>query len=187
MSENLLTNRYAKALYEFAKNEHNEERVLADIELFSFTMRDNIELQGLLLKPIITVEKKLAIMRRVFAEHLSETTMRFIEMVITKNREQIFRDIRKEYEAIYNEDKNINIVYITSAVALDESTQQRIVALLRKKTTIKGEIRVKNIIDKKIIGGVIINYLDYRYDASIRFVLNKMQHKFEENLYVRSF
>ena len=187
MIDNLLVRRYAKALFDFAKQNGSEDRVLDDLRLIDETKNENRELRAVMMGSVISSEQKANIIRKLFGQHICAQTMQFAEMLISKRRESVMDGILEQYVSIYNEEKNINVVTITSVVPLNQKTQDNIVALFRAKTEITGEIQIKNEIDKGLIGGVVVNYLDYRYDASIRSIIAKMRKTFEENLYVKGF
>jgi F0F1-type ATP synthase delta subunit len=76
---------------------------------------------------------------------------------------------------------------VTSAVALDELTTNRIVNILRHKIVNKDTVQVKNVVDKKIIGGFKVSYMDYEYDASVVSTLKRLHNVFEDNLFVKGF
>ena len=56
--------------------------------------------------------------------------------MIEKNRDEIIIDIYDEYYAMYLDYKKIAVVTVTSAVALDEQTTNRIVNILKHKIKI---------------------------------------------------
>ena len=105
--------------------------------------------------------------------------------MLDKNRHEIIPMILVPYRELYYEYKNIAEVTITTAVKIDEPTQQKLIWFVKDK--INGDVQIINKIDKNIIGGFIINYLDYQYDRSIRNDLKKLQGLFDENLYIKGY
>ena len=84
-------------------------------------------------------------------------------------------------------DKKIAVVTVTSAVDLDDNTINRIVNIIKHKIVGKVTIEVEKNIDKTIIGGFIVRYNDYEYDASVRNTLKRLQSEFEKNLFVKEY
>ena len=76
---------------------------------------------------------------------------------------------------------------VTSAIDLDENTTDRIVNIMRHKIVDKDTVHVKKVIDKNIIGGFKVNYMDYEYDASVVSTLKRLHSVFEENLFVKGY
>ena len=88
---------------------------------------------------------------------------------------------------MYLDYKKIAVVKVTSAIALDEQTTNRIVNILRHKIVDRDTVQVENIIDKNIVGGFKVSYRDYEYDASVVSTLKRLHSVFEDNLFVKGF
>ena len=185
MKNVVLTRRYAKAFFEYAIKNKMTEQGLADLELITATLKDHRELRIILSQPFLSKDKKEAIISRIFEGKISDKTLSFIKLILNKNRHEIIPDIIVPYREIYQEYKNIAEVTITTAVKIDEPTQQKLLYFVKDK--INGNVQIINKIDKNIIGGFIINYHDYQYDRSIRNELKSLQSIFNENLYVKGF
>lgn len=181
----VLTRRYARAFFDYAIENKMTEQGLADLELLTATLNSHRELRNILSQPFLSKTKKEAIINRIFEGEISDKTLNFIRLMLEKNRYEIISDIIIPYREIYNIYKNIAEVTITTAVKIDEPMQQKLIGVMKHK--INGDIKIINKIDKNIIGGFIINYLDYQYDRSIRNELKSLQSIFNENLYVKGF
>ena len=185
MKNTLLIRRYAKAFLEYAIENQMTEQGLADLELLTATLQSHRELRNILSQPFLTKTKKEALINRIFKGKISDKTLNFINLMLDKNRHNIIQHILVPYRELYYEYKNIAEVTITTAVKIDEPTQQQLIRFVKHK--INGDIRIINKIDKSIIGGFIINYLDYQYDRSVRNELKSLQSIFNDNLYVRGY
>tara|TARA_B100000902_G_scaffold89678_1_gene93414 strand:- start:890 stop:1162 length:273 start_codon:yes stop_codon:yes gene_type:complete len=84
-------------------------------------------------------------------------------------------EISNSYINLYKSKRGISHAKITTAVKLSKEFEIKILEKL--KNIDKGEINILNIIDPKIIGGFIINFKGFEYDASIKnqFKLLKSQ------------
>ena len=185
MKNTLLIRRYAKAFLEYAIENKMTEQGLADLELLTATLQSHRELRNILSQPFLSKEKKENIINRIFEGKISDKTLNFIKLMLDKNRHEIIPMILVPYRELYNEYKNIAEVTITTAVKIDEPTQQKLIWFVKDK--INGNVQIINKIDKNIIGGFIINYLDYQYDRSIRNELKSLQGLFDENLYIKGY
>lgn len=185
MKDTLLTRRYAKAFLEYTIKNDMVDQGLADLELLTQTFNEQRELRIILSQPFISKEKKESIVKRIFEDKLSPNTLKFIIMMIEKSRPSIIPQILDVFRYMYYEYKNIARVIITSAVPIDEATQQRF--LVYVKEIISGQIEIVNVIDKDIIGGFIVNYKDYQYDQSVRTKLKNLESLFTGNLYVKGY
>lgn len=185
MKNTLLIRRYAKAFIDFAIKNNMTEQGLADLELITKTLKSHRELRNILSQPFLPKAKKEAIISRIFGDKISDNTLKFITLMLDKNRQDIIPMILVTYRELYNEYKGIAEVTITTAVKIDEPTQHKLLYFVKDK--VSGNVVIINKIDKSIIGGFIINYLDYQYDRSIRNELKSLQSIFNDNLYVKGY
>lgn len=185
MKNILLIRRYAKAFLDYTIENDMVDQGLADLELMTETLNEHRELRIILSQPFITKTKKENIIKRVFQGNISDKTLKFIDLILEKNHAEILPELIVIYRDMYNKYKNIAIVTITTVVKIDEQTQQYLLRFIKHK--VDGEIRIINKIDKRIIGGFVINYLDYQYDASVYTKLRDLEALFTDNLYVKGY
>lgn len=185
MKNILLIRRYAKAFLEYAIQNDMVDESLADLELLTETIQSNRELRNILSQPFIQKSKKEAILKRIFEGKISDKTLKFTDLILEKNHPELLTNLLIMYRDMYNDYKGIAVVTITSVVKLDEERQQHLINLIKHK--INGNIQIINKIDKKLIGGFVINYKDYQYDASVYTKLRNLESLFTGNLYVKGF
>lgn len=185
MKDSLLVRRYAKALLDYSIENKMEDKAFDDLKIIFDVLKENKNLRNILAEPFISIEKKISIIEKLFKNHVSERTITFISLIIKKKRSNILQDLYGEYKDLYFKYKNIAAVTVTSATQLDKETLSRIRKIING--LIDSKITIENVIDKSIIGGFIINYSDYQYDASIKSMMGRMQKIFEENIYVRKY
>lgn len=185
MRNNLLIRRYAKAFLEYSIKNNTVEKSLADLELLADTIKENRELRIILSQPFIQKTKKVSIIKRIFQDKISDNTLKFIDLMLEKKHPELLTLIVDTYHELYNEYKNIAVVTITTVVEIDEPMQQRLLRFVKHK--INSDIKIINKTDKNIIGGFIIDYLDYQYDASVYTKLRNLKALFADNLYVKGY
>lgn len=183
----VLVGRYAKALLDAAVNNGIVDKTLHDMKFVDDTLKDSIELRNLLEQPFISKSHKINIFEKLFRGRISEQTLDFIKLMIEKKREDIIINIYEKFYDLYLEHKNVAIVTITSAVTLDDATRQRIVNIVKPKISDESVIEINNVIDKSIIGGFIVNYKDFHYDASVKGAVKRLHKNFSENLFVKGY
>lgn len=187
MKTNLLAYRYAKALLELAIQNNIVDKTLNDLFLLKNTIEENKELYSLISQPFVSKTQKINIVNKLFKERVGDISLKLIILLLDKNREDIIAYVYEEYHELYLEHKKIAVVTVTSAIELDEKTTDRIVNVLRHKIVDRDSIEIKNVIDRSIIGGFIVRYKDYEYDASVRHTLKRLHYVFEDNLFVKGY
>jgi len=86
---------------------------------------------------------------------------------------------------MYLDYKNIAIVEVTTATAIDKTMQTKMADLLKPKTT--KTIQLAEKIDPSIVGGFILRLNDYQYNASMQKLIARLHKEFDKNLYIKGF
>lgn len=187
MGSNILTYRYAKAFLDLAIHNDIVDKCQEDLYLVRKTFDNNDELRTLIHQPFVSKEHKKNILVKIFKDRIETITIDLLCLLIDKSRDAILTSFYDVFHELYLEYKRIAVVKVTTAVAIDESTANRIVNILKHKIVDKDIIEIENIVDKSIIGGFIVRYKDYEYDASVRAMLRRLQSISEENLFVKEY
>lgn len=183
----VLVGRYAKALLDSAINNDMVDKTLHDMRLVDDTLENNLELRNIIEQPFISKEHKKNIFEKLFRDKISEQTLNFLKLMVEKNREDAITNIYEKFYELYLEYKKIAVVNISSVLPLDDVTKQRIVNIMKPKIADASTIEINNVIDKSIIGGFIVNYKDFHYDASVKGTLKHLRKNFSENLFVKAY
>jgi F-type H+-transporting ATPase subunit delta len=174
-----LSNRYAKALFDFAGEKNQIEEVFGDLQLFANTLKDNRELQMLLRNPVVPPNQKHQIFDSVFNGTLHETTYQFLDLLLKKRREPDLDTISEGFFKLYNQSHNIRTAHIITAQPLSDELKTKIVSLLTEQTHATIELKVSE--DPTLIGGFVIQMDDFYLDDSILYKFNRLKQEFSQN------
>ncbi|MFO8128813.1 MAG: ATP synthase F1 subunit delta [Bacteroidales bacterium] len=184
MANLFLSKRYAKALFGLSLEMDVLETVKKDMEMIRSTCDGSKELRLFLKSPIIRSHKKGNVLKILFEDRVSELTMRFIVLLTNKKREKFLGGIAAAFLDLYKDFKNILTVELQTAHKIGDETKKRIIRLLEDHT--KSTIEMADKIREELIGGFIMKYGDWQYDASIANQLNRLHRKAARfNLYQR--
>lgn len=184
MADSRAASRYVKSLIGLAVERNVLEEVHRDMLLFSKTVRENRQLEVLLLSPVIKHDKKLAILKRIFSGKVSALTLSFFEIITRKNREPLLSDIAHQFHNVYNEFKGIGKAQVTTTLPLDATLRSEFEKLVRKYSA-KEQVELVEKVDPELIGGFILNVGDRQIDASVRNKIKTLKLKFSENPYIK--
>lgn len=185
MDITIISQRYAKALFDLAVEMKNLEAVKKDIDLLEDVTHENPEFKGLLRSPIIPPGKKNSILTAVFKGKMEDLTFRFLQLVTRKEREVYLQDIGNAFIKLYKDHHNIITVKLTSPQPLDTSSKKELIKMLAAET--HKTIDLVEETDDTLIGGFVLTMEDRKYDASIRHQLDKLKKAFDKNLYIKGF
>lgn len=181
MSELRVAARYAKSLLDLANEQGTLDAVKQDMDLFANTLDGSRDLRLLLRNPIVQHDKKLAILRRLFGDKVSDLTMRFFTIVTQKNREDALEFVAPEFVRQFNALRNIQAAEVTTATPLTPELRDHVERLVKDHTG--GEVLLSERIDPALIGGFILRLGDRQIDDSVRTRLNRLRTTFKENPY----
>lgn len=173
MNESLVTVRYAKALFQLAREEGKTEGVREDIRTVLSCIEDSKEFTGFLESPLIKSGKKQEVMDAIFQGKVSELTHRFLELLIQNKRENLLHFICVYYLKLYKIDQGIQEGTLTTATELSKEGQQAIHNYIEKK--FKATIDIENKTDPSIIGGFVLRIEDKQINASLSAQLKKIK------------
>ena len=174
MKNNLVALRYSKALINFSETKKASKKVYEEMKVISKIFSQNKIALNLFSNPVISISKKKNLIFK-FLKNTSQETVKLIDLLEKNKRLYMISDISINYINLYKSKKGISNAKITTAVKLSKKLEIKIIEKL--KNIHKGEIKILNIIDPKIIGGFIINFNGLQYDASVKnqFKLLKSQ------------
>lgn len=155
------------------------------MELIDNTLFQNRELVVVLRNPVISLERKLAIINKIFGSHIDKLTLKFLNILVRKRREQSLDGVSHAFVLLFNESKNIKYVDVTSAQTLDAAQKQEVLKILRNYTD--SEIRLVEKIKVDIIGGFVIDMENLQIDQSVTSKIKKLRKEFGKNLYVKGY
>ena len=172
-----LASRYAKSLFDSAKEQNKVEAVLSDTQLIINTCANSAELLAVLESPLFSAEKKNEIIKAIFGDKIDSLTISFIGLLGEKGRESLLPEAAAAYVAQYQSENGILNAVVTTAVPLEAAQ------LAAFQTKIAAQFGAKDVIldtkvDPEIIGGFIIEIGDRQIDASVKRDLNDIKKQF---------
>ena len=183
MSATRIAGRYAKSLIDLACEQGQLDAVYADMGMFAEVAK-NRDFILLLRSPIILADKKQNVFNAVFGGKVTDLTMAFIKILLTKGRERYLSDIATEVIAQYKQINEVSLVRLTTAQPLDEKNLQAIKARLVADNALFNTVELQTAVDSDIIGGFILDFDNKRYDASLAYRLAELRKGFSSNLYI---
>ena len=151
---------YGASLYDLAKDEGMSREILVDlagiVSLFNEHPDDLME-----------------ILNEDFLGKVNRYVLNFLKLLSEKHSVHHIGECFKTYEKLYNEDNSIKIVNVTTAKPIGKHLEEKLLQKLEKKTG--GKVVLKMHVDKKCIGGIIIETDGIRIDSSIKSGLEDLK------------
>jgi F-type H+-transporting ATPase subunit delta len=174
MSQGVVAKRYARALFELANDKNMLDQVEAELTSINEAIDSSLDFQQFLTHPQIDAAVKKEKLNAIFAESVSESVLSFLFILVERRREGIISSVLQDYVSLANEARGISEATVTSAYTLGEEELGQVAEDFGKK--IGKKLRVKNVVDPTILGGVVIRIGDRLYDGSIAGQLSRFKH-----------
>jgi F-type H+-transporting ATPase subunit delta len=178
-----LAGRYAKSLIGLAIERDELDTVYKDMLYLQSVIRQSKEFATILRSPVISPDKKKAILQSVTDGNISEMVAGFNRLLIIKGRESSLPEIINAFIDQYKVIKEIFVVKLITASPASEELKKTIINKV-KDTTLMQNIELKTEVDESIIGGFVLQVGDSLVDASILYDLNIIKKQFLNNDFV---
>jgi F-type H+-transporting ATPase subunit delta len=162
--------RYAKALYELAKENNSLEAVESTMSEIRNLIVQGQDFRQFLSNPLLSYEERCAVLKAIFEGKVSELTLKFLLFITYKGRLDILKDIIQSFDNLYLISTNQVRAYVTTATVLDKEERVLINQHLCEKFQHNMLTRWKE--DASIIGGFRIFIQGKIYDYSFKSQLN---------------
>ncbi len=165
--------RYAQAYFNLGKEKSLLEKFYQDAQLLLSYCGKVKDFCVFLNSPVIKPSQKKGVFTNVFKKQLDPYTIRFLDLVIDRNRENYLKNILISFEELYKKEKGIKSVLLITAVPLDDSFKEELIPLLEKE--LKAQVEMTTRVNKNIIGGLILKVDDKMLDSSITHQLKRLK------------
>ncbi|CAG7655609.1 F0F1 ATP synthase subunit delta [Paenibacillus allorhizosphaerae] len=171
--DTIVAKRYAKALFELAKEQNRVAEVEAELRGIETALKQNVDFRKLIVSPGLDASVKAGLIKSVFEGQISETTMNTLLLLIQKGREELLEALITYYMGIASEALGQANATVYSPIALNDAELSQIAATFSQITG--KQIRVESVLDKSLIGGIQVRIGDRLYDGSLSGKLQRLQ------------
>lgn len=183
MMNQRLAGRYAKSILDLAIETKQLDVVYNDMQYLKAVSAVNREFVVVLRSPVISPEKKMAILDAVVKSHISELTDSFIRLLIRKGRETNLPEIAGAFIDQYKKYKEIYSIKLTTAGPVSDEIKKEIVEKVKSQSDMKN-IELTTEVNEDLIGGFVLEIGDTLVDASVAYDLNAIRKQFLNNDFI---
>jgi F-type H+-transporting ATPase subunit delta len=170
MSE-AVTTRYARALFEVAKERSRIDEIEEDLQSVVEAFSDD-KIRRVLMNPRLDTQEKKALIDS-FAHEVTSEVANFLKVLIDRHREDELAEIAEEYTAISDEARGIVEATVTTAVRMSEAERRLIKEQLGK--SLNKEVRIEERVDRDVLGGVLVRVGNRVYDGTVAGKLSRFK------------
>ena len=173
MINQVVSKRYAVALFGAAKSEAVTDRLLEELETLHAMNEKDPLLVRFLESPSELDEHKEALVDRLFSGRACDLFVRYLKLLLAKKRTLYLQDSIRAFRVLVEESKGITEARVTTAVPLSTDLAERLQKELGRLFTKKVRVRART--DPRVIGGIVVMVEGKIIDRSVRSELAKLR------------
>lgn len=168
----IISKNYAKALLDIAKETNSYDYINSQLAELDEVLNLSEDLRIVMANSSISALSKSEILNSVFGGKIDEKLLRFLKVLIEKNRFGEFESIKQAYCDMVEKLSNKKTVEVFSAVKLNFENKSNILFKLERK--LNCEVTPVWEIDESLIAGLAFKYDDCVIDMSLRAKLESL-------------
>ena len=171
--------RYAKAVFELAKEDKAVAKVEADLDALEAALADSADFRALISSPVYSRDEQAgAIAALAKKMGLSAIVSNVLALMSNKRRLYILPQMVQALRAAIAEDKGEITAAVTSAKALTKTQADKLAKALA--SSVGKSVKINATVDEKLIGGLVVKMGSKMIDTSIASKLNSLQNAMKE-------
>jgi F-type H+-transporting ATPase subunit delta len=163
---------WARALFEVAEEHDVLDQVREQLAAFDQALDENRDLAVFFFSPYFSPDEKKAGLKRAVID-AEPVLMNFLEALIERHRMPAIFRIRSRYDVLWEDERDLLPVEVTSATPLDKATVGSIGDRIGEQT--KRTVELSSKVDPDILGGIVLRVGNVILDASIRNRLEQLR------------
>ncbi len=172
MSSEMVARRYARAVFELAKEQKKVAEVARDFRGFAAAYEESSDFRAMAVAPNLADKDRQAIVEQIGKRlGASDTTVRTVTMLATRQRLSILPDLVRILDQLADEHRGVVRAHVRAAQPLGEGYLNKLKAKIEEATGNKVVISFEE--DPSLIAGIVTQIGDRYVDGSIRGKLNR--------------
>ncbi len=166
---------YARSILDIARADNKVDRVEGEFKVLKDEVVSNLDLKRYLTDPSIEQSERIKTGLKVLGKSATPVIKAVMAMIITLDIVENIEQIYEGFVGLVSQFKKQVYVEVVSTVELDDGMMKKIKAEVDKKNDF--DVRIRNTVDKSIIGGMVIKIGERIIDLSIKKEIDEMRNK----------
>lgn len=172
MSDLAVAKRYAVALFQIAKEQNLLDQIEEELRTVKEVFTNDTDLLGFLTHPKLTSDAKRGIVSNAFSS-LSTYVQNTLQLMVERHRSDMIAPMADEFVELANEEKSVADATVYTVRPLTEAETEAVSTSFAKKIG-KKTLRITNVTDSNLLGGIKLQIGNRIYDGSISGKLDRL-------------
>jgi F-type H+-transporting ATPase subunit delta len=178
--DTIVAKRYAKALFEVALQQQQVLEVEQELRAVVSGLTGDQEIIKFIVSPNISDEAKQNVLHASLDGKVSEPVLRTVLLLIERGRVELLQDLLDDYVKIEGDSLGIADARVYSTYALKEEEKEAVAREFGGR--VNKKIRIENIVDPALLGGLKVAIGDTIYDGSLAGKLERLEQSFNRRV-----
>lgn len=181
MRNMILATRYARAIYNLAKDSNEQDTVFNEMRAIDEAFSSDAEIKNFLSTPMIRPGDKIKAVEGLLSKvKVSDSLKNFVLVLAKKGRLPLFSDIVTSFQQISDESHGVTRGEVRSAAVLGPEDRKRIEDLVGKATKKKVILTYKE--DPTLLGGLVAEVGSFTFDDSLTSHLSRINEQLTRSM-----
>lgn len=171
--EAAVAKRYAKALFELAREQGVVSEVEKQLEALVLGFEEEPAIKTFLDSPDIVLDKKLEVLRAIAGERVAAVLQHTLELIVVRGRQSTISHLYDAYVRIAGEAVGEARALVYTAKELSQQELDAVAVQMGELT--RKKIIPKQIVNPSLLGGLQVRIGDRLYDGSLSGKLDRLQ------------
>ncbi|MBG9653447.1 F0F1 ATP synthase subunit delta [Cytobacillus firmus] len=173
MTGSTVAKRYALALFQLANEHQLLDQMEEELRAVKEVVNHNSDLKSVLKSPKLSIEKKKEILKEAFAS-VNTFVLNTLMILIERHREDHIYDVADHFISLANDKKGIADAKVYTVRPLSEAEKEALSVSFAAKVG-KKSLRIDNIVDTNLLGGIKLRIGNRIFDGSLRGKLERLE------------
>jgi len=167
-----ISKEYGTALFMLACEKNAKKEYAKALTALQNAFTENPDYLVFLISPVIPLKERLSAIDEAFGS-MPEDVVSYLKLLCEKGRMACFLESAKTYHSLLQVSEQMQVVKVTSAVALTEDETSALIKKLEKMC--HKEITLETYIDDSLLGGLMVEFDGKVLDGTLKRRLRDMK------------
>ncbi|MBD7938718.1 MULTISPECIES: F0F1 ATP synthase subunit delta [Cytobacillus] len=173
MTSSIVAKRYALALFQLANEHQLLDQMEDELRAVKDVVNHDSEFKAVLKTPKLSIQKKKEIVKEAFAS-VNTYVINTLLIMVERHREDEITGMVEHFLDLSDEQKGIAEAKVYSVRPLTDEESKALSATFAAKVG-KQSLRIENIVDSNLLGGVKLRIGNKIFDGSLRGKLDRLE------------
>ncbi|MBS4223425.1 F0F1 ATP synthase subunit delta [Lederbergia citrea] len=173
MSQNIVAERYALALFQLAKEHNIVQKMEEELRVVRKAVQENPAFITLLTSPNMSLHEKKNLLQSVFSG-VSPFVSHTLMLLIDRHRESDIADVAGSFIELANKENGIAEATVYTVRPLTALEADSVSASFAPKVG-RRSLNIENIVDTNLLGGMKVRIGNRIFDGSLRGKLDRLE------------